>query len=122
MDGFLKVAGAAQVCQDDKLDEARRKQDAAQAAFSTLQTIGKYLSAIKRRITAFTKFYEASPPRDFSSRIADQTVLYFPDLSTEISSSFPWFEQQFKKGFSSWMRMDVTNVEILCIIIQLWKE
>lgn len=36
MDGFLKVAGAAQVCQDDKLDEARRKQDAAQAAFSTL--------------------------------------------------------------------------------------
>lgn len=45
MDGFLKVAGAAQVCQDDKLDETRRKQDAAQAAFSTLQTIGKYLSA-----------------------------------------------------------------------------
>lgn len=88
MDGFLKVAGAAQVCQDDKLDEARRKQDAAQAAFSTLQTIGKYLSAIKRRITAFTKFYEASPPRDFS---------YVSPIKQ--SYTFPIFQLKFPRRF-----------------------
>lgn len=104
MDGFLKVAGAAQVCQDDKLDEARRKQDAAQAAFSTLQTIGKYLSAgDKTSNNCVHQVLRSVSASRLFLRIADQTVLYFPDLSTEISSSFPWFEQRFKKGFSSWI-------------------
>lgn len=91
-----------------------RKQDAAQAAFSTLQTIGKYLSAgDKTSNNCVHQVLRSVSASRLLLRIADQTVLYFPDLSTEISSSFPWFEQQFKKGFSSWMRTDVTNVETL---------